>query len=1064
MKTRSQLVSGLVLVFFFILGCILPPARAASNVLPPEELEMTWQITASANRSWLSQSTREKDGKVIARYEGNDSFSLHLAGTTVLTNTTGAWSQTPYFEPVSNNNVYSRSCQGGGTSTDWYLNELTKWDPIKGNKTKEFEATTVNNWQYHWPKIGHPDAGDNPIDWFKLILPQSEKEPLRYQMCLEPFFFIDYDTADEYFETSGTYQSIWNDWEGGGSRSGELGNHAGYNAPSLANQAWHDRIETHPDGSLHRSELTFSDGQFRDKGTIRHTLSDEFGQAFIEITFEINRKPGIKAIQPNQALGRYAYRDKDDYDPATHFVAGKDTVVQVFLPDEVKIGEVSNLELDIYRNGSKIATLTNPKKDKDNNAGIFIPRDRSACDWAAGTYKFVARLDDSEKTLDGVQFRKQRDYRILAVPVKANFGGRIVEPGGNGINGDSLLRKLYPLADDNVKWILSGKTADASRPAADLMGSEGLVALRWELQKLQPHKYEGTPYDAIIGFIAEPIPVVNNNNQVEGYALGQGKKPIATVALYEDYETTVAHEIAHFFGVGDEYNSGSGGIGRFNLALNPPPFGFKGEDLFTFQPVTSPAQEVKPAPFGSGSLISKDLHPYDVARSKLLPDSISFMGSDALPAQYWTSPAIWQHLYNSLGAADPVLQQHTASVSPTGLVLAASGWVDNTGQLHLLDPWFTYPTNVSIPLENGSYSIRAIDGNGEILASQGFTPWSLGIPGSATAWFDVDVPLPSNTSQLEILAGETVVQTIPVSLYPPTDLTILSPAGGGEVSGLAAITWTAKDPDGDSLYYKVEYSSDGQNWLVLSSSTTENRLVQDFSTLPGGSQAYLRVTATDGINTARAVSDAFSVPVKAPQVYLQSPASGASLAAAEGVLLDGRAYDPQEGWLYDTASLVWTSNKDGELGRGSLVYVDNLSPGTHVITLRATSPTTAQTASESIQLTITGDNGTGGDTPQDLGTETNVPLDKRWTVKFSAPVNPITITGNNIRVTNAVGSLVNVEVRPGEDGQSALILPPPGDYLPGQSYTITVGKGVSSATGQPLKSSYMKRFSTVNAD
>ena len=27
-------------------------------------------------------------------------------------------------------------------------------------------------------------------------------------------------------------------------------------------------------------------------------------------------------------------------------------------------------------------------------------------------------------------------------------------------------------------------------------------------------------------------------------------------------------------------------------------------------------------------------------------------------------------------------------------------------------------------------------------------------------------------------------------------------------------------------------------------------------------------------------------------VYLQSPASGASLATAEGVLLDGRAYDP----------------------------------------------------------------------------------------------------------------------------------------------------------------------------
>ncbi len=199
MKTRTQLVSGLILAFFLILAWVPSPVRAESKAIP-EELEVTWQIIVSADSSWSSQTIRQKDDKVSSRYDGNESFSLTLAGTTVLTKISSDWEGNLYFKPMSDNNTYKRSCQGSGTETSWHLNELGNWTKEKGFEFKDFESTTVKNWQYRWPGTEHEEAGDNPIEWLKLILPQTENEPLRYQMCLEPFFFIAYDSVYEYFE------------------------------------------------------------------------------------------------------------------------------------------------------------------------------------------------------------------------------------------------------------------------------------------------------------------------------------------------------------------------------------------------------------------------------------------------------------------------------------------------------------------------------------------------------------------------------------------------------------------------------------------------------------------------------------------------------------------------------------------------------------------------------------------------------------------------------------------------------------------------------------------------
>jgi len=74
-----------------------------------------------------------------------------------------------------------------------------------------------------------------------------------------------------------------------------------------------------------------------------------------------------------------------------------------------------------------------------------------------------------------------------------------------------------------------------------------------------------------------------------------------------------------------------------------------------------------------------------------------------------------------------------------------------------------------------------------------------------------------------------------------------------------------------------------------------------------------------------------------PQVTILQPGPGASFSQAGAVILAGAAFDPEDGDLTGP-SLLWESNRDGQLGSGSLLTLAarELSPGAHVITLAAT--------------------------------------------------------------------------------------------------------------------------------
>ena len=162
------------------------------------------------------------------------------------------------------------------------------------------------------------------------------------------------------------------------------------------------------------------------------------------------------------------------------------------------------------------------------------------------------------------------------------------------------------------------------------------------------------------------------------------------------------------------------------------------------------------------------------------------------------------------------------------------------------------------------------------------------------------------------------------------------------------------------MTYAVEYNPDVTNpasaWMVLAEELDTLSWQEDFSLLPGGSHAKLRVTVDDGVLTATAESAEFVVPLKKPEIFIDALPWGTTYRVGSDVLLLAEAFDPQDEWLAD-GQLKWTSNLSGTLGYGSELIVKNLVAGTHIITVTATN-SAGLTESDTVTVRI-GDSGGG---------------------------------------------------------------------------------------------------------
>jgi hypothetical protein len=257
------------------------------------------------------------------------------------------------------------------------------------------------------------------------------------------------------------------------------------------------------------------------------------------------------------------------------------------------------------------------------------------------------------------------------------------------------------------------------------------------------------------------------------------------------------------------------------------------------------------------------------------------------------------------------------------------------------------------PLENPpagtAYCLELYDAGDAKLASYCFdVSFDYGdstIPMTVAPWA-LSVPFPPTTKQIVLKHGSSTVATRTVSNNAPT--VSVSMPGGGVVK---AVSWAATDVDGDTLSYSVLYSADNKaSWYAVATELTQTAYSLDTSMLPGGMNAFVRILATDGVNTGEGDGGPFIVMGKEPTALINAPADGAAYAPGENVLFEGDGFDPEDGSLPDDA-LSWSSDRDGALGTGRTLEHNDLSAGEHVITLTV-SDSAGYTATAHITLYI----------------------------------------------------------------------------------------------------------------
>jgi len=361
-----------------------------------------------------------------------------------------------------------------------------------------------------------------------------------------------------------------------------------------------------------------------------------------EASFTTN-DPNIKMIEINQSLSYGFDTDTGQFYIMDNFVAGKETAIFITFEEPPKTDSV--MILTIEKGGEYIASLS-PDDFIDDKTVIFRPESLIDVNgWDQGAYTFTFDMDESQ-AIRTTNFYKSIPLKILAVPVLANYSGKVRGVEGDWKKGGTMITAAYPVAKNDVEFVLHPEI-DLSDDKYDLDNKEGRWNVWAALNNLQTPAQD---YDLIVGYIRNPA----GNGKYLGYTYGSPANIVSEST--PDLLATVVHEIAHCYLVGDEYEGGS-----LNDELNSPPYRMQGKDIVTKKPSAGTKENVVGGfDYGenaSGSVIYPEQRPYWVEGRESLGVVTSYMGSgtgeDSF--KFWTTSDIWNHLFNVFTGQIPMV-------------------------------------------------------------------------------------------------------------------------------------------------------------------------------------------------------------------------------------------------------------------------------------------------------------------------------------------------------------------------------------------------------------------------
>ena len=304
----------------------------------------------------------------------------------------------------------------------------------------------------------------------------------------------------------------------------------------------------------------------------------------------------------------------------------------------------------------------------------------------------------------------------------------------------------------------------------------------------------------------------------------------------------------------------------------------------------------------------------------------------------WVSDFTYEGIRDYLVANDATTIQTTQALADEFVLV--SGMADLGAHTAQLDSIYLIQQTRAIPLPvAGDWVIALQDAAETDLVTYSFTPQALDPEEVVTgqpAMIAAALPVVEGLARVEIRYLDQVLSARQASAHAPT-VDITAPLTGQELgAGTFTFAWTASDLDGDLLTFTVLYSHDnGVSWQTIASGFSQHSFDLDLNLLPGGSQSYLRVIASDGFLSGEDISGPFTLPSHAPDAQIISPEANTRFWAQQLVVFQGSAYDLEDGRLTG-AALEWFSSLDGAIGVGELFSCDQLSPGRHILTLRVT--------------------------------------------------------------------------------------------------------------------------------
>lgn len=191
------------------------------------------------------------------------------------------------------------------------------------------------------------------------------------------------------------------------------------------------------------------------------------------------------------------------------------------------------------------------------------------------------------------------------------------------------------------------------------------------------------------------------------------------------------------------------------------------------------------------------------------------------------------------------------------------------------------------------------------------------------------LPLLPKASSYEVRNGGVTLYTSPIPEAPPS-VRITSCTLDGDTIRVA---WHAQASGVAHLHARVACIL-GNRTFPLATLRNQHTLDTSLANVPGPGDAYISVMVSDGVRSAVALSEKFSLPARPPVLTVLSPADQGSYGFHEPIALTGAAMDTGGRTLPDQG-IQWLCDGQVVTRDARSALLTGLSPGQHRITLSA---------------------------------------------------------------------------------------------------------------------------------